>query len=249
MKTETGTKLICAECRHENEAERIYCHNCGERLDRSAAAVKKKVDDAAESRRHLQKMLQGPSRTRQNFFTASKLILAAAVTAGFLQMFLPPEFPPAVKTTAPVQLDLELENASYKPVVLTFSQQDVNAYLTSRLSTKKKALNKPLLNFERAAVELKEGRCIIGWERSLFGYSIYSRASYRVDSSKGKISAVSDGGWIGQLPIHPALMKYADIIFADLWKALDRERRLISKMTTVELHDGSVTLASAGHSN
>ena len=249
MSTATTTKLICAECRRENEAERIYCHNCGERLDRSAVVTKKKVDDAAEARRHLQKMLQGPSRTRQNFFTASKLMLAAAATAGVLQMFVPPEFPPAVKTTAPVQLDIELENASYKPAVLNFSQQDINAYLTYRLATKKKALNKPFLNFERAAVVFKEGRFMIGWERSLFGYSIYSRASYRVDLSKGKMSVINDGGWIGQLPIHPALMKYADIIFADLWKALDRERRLVSKMNTVEIHDGSVTLASAGHSN
>lgn len=247
MTTETTTKLICAECRHENEAQRIYCHNCGERLDRSAVAVKKKVDDAAEARRHLQKMLQGPSRTRRNFFAASKLLLAAAATAGVLQMFLPPEFPAAMKTSTPVQLDIELENASYKPAVLNFSQQDVNAYLTYRLAGKKKALNKPLLNFERAAVVLKEGRCIIGWERSLFGYSIYSRASYRVDLSNGKIFAVSDGGWIGQLPIHPALMKYVDIIFADLWKALDRERRLVSKMASVAIHDGSVTITSAGH--
>src|SRR5690242_18771513 len=102
MTTATKTKLNCAECRHENATERIYCHNCGERLDRSAVVTKTKVDDAAEARRHLQKMLAGPNRTRQNFFAASKLVLAAAATAGLLQMFLPPEFPSAVKTSAPV---------------------------------------------------------------------------------------------------------------------------------------------------
>jgi hypothetical protein len=249
MTTDTTTKLICAECRHENEAERIYCHNCGERLDRSAVAVKKKVDDAAEARRHLQKMLSGPSRTRRNLVAASKMLVAAAATAGVLQMFLPPEFPPAIKTTAPVQLDLDLENAAYKPAVLNFSQQDVNAYLAYRLAGKKNALNEPLLNFERAAVVFKEGRCTIGWERSLFGFSIYSRASYRVDVNNGKLSAVNNGGWIGRLPVHPAIMKYCyvDIIFADLWKALDRERRLVSKMAGVAFHDGGVTLTSAGH--
>lgn len=247
MTSETTTKLICAECRHENEAERIYCHNCGGRLDRSAVVAKKKVDEAAEARRHLQQMLQGPSRTRHNFVLGCKLLLAAAGTAGLLQMFLPPEFPAPVKTTAPVQLDLELESASYKPVVLTFSQQDVNAYLTSRLSTKKKALNKPLLNFERAAIVFKEGHCIFGWERSVFGYPVYALSSYHVDLNKGKITAVNDAGWIGRLPIHPALMKYADVIFADLWKALDRERRLVSKMSSVVVHDGSATISSAGH--
>lgn len=44
MTTTTAmTKLVCAECRHENEAERIYCHNCGECLDRSAVSTQKKA--------------------------------------------------------------------------------------------------------------------------------------------------------------------------------------------------------------
>jgi predicted amidophosphoribosyltransferase len=41
--TTTSTpKLFCPECRRENEPERIYCHDCGTRLDRSAAARSKK---------------------------------------------------------------------------------------------------------------------------------------------------------------------------------------------------------------
>jgi hypothetical protein len=248
MTTSTTTpKLICAECRRENEAERIFCHNCGERLDRSAVAAETKVDKAQETHRRLQKMMQGPSRTRHNFFAACKLILAAAAAAGLLQMFLPPDFPPAVKVSSPMQLDLELETAAVKPLVLNFSQQDINAYLTYRLAGKRKTLNKPFLDFERAAVVFKEGACVVGWQRSIFGYSIYSQSSFRVDLKGGKVFAISNGGWIGRLPIHPAIMQYANIIFADVFTALDRERRLLSKMGTVEFHDGSVTIASATH--
>jgi hypothetical protein len=58
------------------------------------------------------------------------------------------------------------------------------------------------------------------------------------------MSAVNIGGWIGRLPIHPAIMTYADVIFADVWSALDRERRLLSKMGSVTFHDGSVTITS-----
>ena len=246
MTSDTTTpKLICAECRHENEAERIFCHNCGERLDRSAAAALKRVEDPREAHRRLQKMLQGPSRTRHNFFLACKLLLAAAATAAVLQMILPPDFPVAVKASLPVQLDLELEKANSHPTVLELSQQDVNAYLTSRLNSKKKALNKPLLDWERAAVIFKEGFCVVGWERSIFGYPIYSQASYRIDINGGKIVGTNKGGWIGRLPIHPALMPYANVIFADLWSALDRESKLVAKMKTVEFHDGTVTFTSA----
>lgn len=243
----TGTKLICVECRHENEAERIYCHNCGERLDRSAVVANGKVDDPTEAHRRLQKMMQGPGRTRQNFFAGCKLVLAAAATAGLLQMILPPEFPAAVKTSAPVQLDISLENAAYKPTVLNLSEQDVNAYLSYRLGGKKKLLNKPFLDFERVAVVFKENTCVVGWQRSFFGYSIYSQSSFQVDLNGGKISAKNNGGWIGRLPIHPAIMQYADIIFADVWSALDRERRLLSKTASITFHDGSVTITSVAH--
>lgn len=243
----TTTKVICTECRHENEPQRIYCHNCGQRLDRSGVVTQKKVDDAAETHRRLQKMMKGPSRTRLNILFASKLMLAAAVTAGVVQMVLPPEFPAPIKVSAPVQMDLELENAILKSTVLNYSQIDVNAYLTYRLAGKKKVLNEPMLDFERAAVVLKEGTCIIGWERSCFGYPLYSVSSYRVDMNSGKISAVNNGGWIGRLPIHPAIMKFADIIFADLWSALDRERRLLAKMDSVVFHDGSVTITPPRH--
>src|SRR5689334_6683312 len=109
--TTTKPKLICAECRRENEAERIYCHNCGERLDRSGAVAQKKVDNAEETHRRLQKMMRGPSRTRLNVFIACKIMLAAAATAGLIQLVLPPEFPQPIKAPSLVQMDLELESA------------------------------------------------------------------------------------------------------------------------------------------
>src|SRR5437016_1998365 len=193
MTTTTAmTKLVCAECRHENEAERIYCHNCGERLDRSAVSAQKKAQDPQEVHRRLQKMLGPPNMARRNFFTVSKLALAAAVVAALVEMALPPELPAPTKIVPP-QIDLDLENAaSYqKPGPLEYSQEQVNAYLAYRLTTKKKVLNKPLLTFVRATASLGEGSCTIGMERELFGYSIFSRASYRVESSAGKIAATN----------------------------------------------------------
>ena len=33
--TTTTITLVCPDCQHENEPQRIYCHSCGARLDRS----------------------------------------------------------------------------------------------------------------------------------------------------------------------------------------------------------------------
>src|SRR5438270_2035941 len=215
--TESTKKLICAECRHENETERIYCHNCGQRLERSAVAAGKKGQDPQEAHRRLQKMLEGPSKARQNFFAVSKLALLAAVAATLVQIALPPEIPAPTKT-APQQIDLELENLALhpKPGALEYSQDQINAYLAYRLAGKKKVLEKPLLTFVRATASFREAECTIAMERSLFGYSLFSRTSYRVEAADGKITASNTGGWIGRLSIHPAIMTYGVIILADL---------------------------------
>ena len=241
--TTTMTKLVCGECRHENEAERIYCHNCGERLDRSAAAARKPMVDPTETHRRLQKMLEPPSRVRHNFFAVSKLALAAVAAAALVEMALPPELPAPTKIVSP-QIDLDLENAHLRPSPLEYSQDQINAYLTYRLISKKKALTYPFLTFVRATASFREGACTIAMERSLFGYSIFSRTSHRVETNAGKIAATNVGGWIGRLPIHPVIMQFGDIIFADLWSALDRERKLIGKMGAVNFHDGSVTITA-----
>ena len=241
--TTTMTKLVCGECRHENEAERIYCHNCGERLDRSAAAARKPMVDPTETHRRLQKMLGPPSRVRHNFFAVSKLVLAAVAAAALVEMALPPELPAPTKIVSP-QIDLDLENAHLRPSPLEYSQDQINAYLTYRLISKKKALTYPFLTFVRATASFREGACTIAMERSLFGYSIFSRTSHRVETNAGKIAATNVGGWIGRLPIHPAIMQFGDIIFADLWSVLERERKLIGKMGAVNFHDGSVTITA-----
>lgn len=241
--TTTMTKIVCGECRHENEAERIYCHNCGERLDRSAAAAQKPMVDPTETHRRLQKMLGPPSRVRHNFFAVSKLLLAAIAAAALVQMALPPELPAPTKIVSP-QIDLDLENAHLRPSPLEYSQDQINAYLTYRLITKKAALTYPFLTFVRATASFREGACTIAMERSLFGYSIFSRTSHRVETNAGKIAATNVGGWIGRLPIHPVIMQFGDIIFADLWSALDRERKLIGKMGAVNFHESSVTISA-----
>jgi predicted amidophosphoribosyltransferase len=73
-------KLVCPECQRQNEAERIYCHDCGARLDRSALAkVAPKEEDPKQTQRRLKQILDpGRVKMRLMFFKISKLILGAA---------------------------------------------------------------------------------------------------------------------------------------------------------------------------
>jgi hypothetical protein len=238
--------LVCPECRRENEAERIYCHDCGARLDRTALAkVAPKTEDAQATRDRLRKMLD-PQRAkiRHLFFKTSKMILGALITAAIIQMILPPDAPPPAKTGEfPPQITLDLENAllNHSTAPMQYTEAQVNAYLGSALKSKQAALNK-YLQFERAIVTFDENLCRITVQRSLFGLSVYTGTSSKVTLDKGAIAATNIGGSIGRLPVHPMLMKYGDALFADLWAALDRERKAIAKMERIEFHPQQVVL-------
>ena len=240
-------KLVCPECRRENEPERIYCHDCGARLDRSSLAKEKsKEEDPKDTQKRLKAMLD-PQRAlmRRRFFQGSKLVLGALVLAGIVQMVRPPDLPEKPKEPAlPAQINLELENAAMEPrtaAPLRYTDDQVNAYLTYALKSKQPALSK-WLNFERAVTSFDEGYCTVTVERSLYGFSVFTTASYAVTLQNGAIAAQPRGGRIGRMPIHPELMKHANFLFQDLWTALERERKSIIKLGSIELHPKLVIL-------
>ncbi len=239
-------KLICPECRRENEPERIYCHDCGARLDRSALAkAQPKGEDVKETQRRLRTMLDpGRAKMRLLFFKTSKVILGAFVLAAVIQMVLPPDVPPRPKTgDFPPQINLDLENATlnHSTTPLHYTETQVNAYLAGALKSKQAALSS-MLNFERAIAKFDETVCSITAERSLFGFLIFTTTSSKVTLQNGTLTAANIGGRIGRLPVHPLLMKYADPLFADLWTALDRERKAVAKMSAIEFHPQAVVL-------
>lgn len=239
-------KLVCPECRRENEPERIYCHDCGARLDRSALAkIGPKGEDAKETHRRLRSLLD-PQRAKMRlmFFKISKMVLGAFATAALIQMLLPPDVPPRAKSGEfPPQINLDLENAAMNHGVqpMQYTEAQVNAYLGSALRSKQAALSK-LLQFERAIVNFDESVCRVTAERSLFGFSLFTATSSKVTLENGTLRASNNGGSIGRLPVHPALMKFADPIFGDLWTALDRERKSVAKMSAIEFHPQAVIL-------
>ena len=245
-------KLVCPECQRQNEPERIYCHDCGARLDRSALAkVAPKGEDPKETHRRLHKLFDpGRIRMRLMFFKISKLILGACAAAVLIQMLLPPrEVPERAKNVELQQIHLDLENATagHSTATLQYTETQVNDYFVSVVKNKRAALSK-FLEFERAFVNFDEGVCRITAERSLLGFSVFHAISYNVTLQNGTLIAAKNGGKIGRMPIHPMIMKYGDVLFSDFWAALDREKKTVSKMGVIEFHPKTVIVSpkSAG---
>lgn len=251
MKTATSIQLTCPECRRENEAERIYCHDCGARLDRSVLANRKtaKIETAEELHKRMVGMFsQRRVRAKLFFFKTAKLILAACAAAVLVEILIPPDVPPAVKAeTLPPQINLKLETLteSRQPQTIQFSEEDVNAYVANVLKRKKEKVEHLLLGFERAILGFTEGNCRVTMERSVFGYSIFTFCDYDVQIKNGQVTATPRSAAIGRMPIHPSVLPYAGFLFSDAVGAMDGEHKLLNKVGSIQLHDKVVEIASA----
>jgi hypothetical protein len=251
VSTTAPAKLRCPECRRENEPERIYCHDCGARLDHSALASQ--GASSAETPEQLHKRVSymfSPRRGRTKAILVKwvKLLLGAALAALVLVILLPPPLPPVQKSEAeglPPQISLDLENMTtfHRPSMLRYSEDDANAYLAYVLR-KKESLNHPLLDFERAVLQFHPGVCDFTIARSIFGYSIYTGGTFVVKLQSGKVSASPLSGAIGRLPVHPTLMHYADFLFGDVIAALERERKLVERAGAIEMREREIVFAA-----
>lgn len=245
------TKLICPDCQHENESERIYCHSCGARLDRSKLTPSPLAlgEPDVKAQKHLQELFRpGRGNVKRAAIKLAKVVLGAVAAAALIVMALPPDLPPPSKnyTFAPmINMDMVSATSSHQGAMLVYNEEQVNSYLVSNLRRKDSPANQGYFPLRRVLVRFEEGVCAINTERELLGYSIYSGGSYRVKLENGKILSTSTSGYIGRMPIHPALMKYAGIILQKAWDSLARERNSVAKLASIEFHPQSVTLVTA----
>jgi hypothetical protein len=245
------TKIVCSDCRHENEPERIYCHNCGARLDRTE--IKKEKAASEESVEHTQARMKkmfapGRGRKKQIALKLLKVFLLALLAAVVLDLFLPPDWPEPVKSDAfapMINMDLFTALENHSPPQLVYNQEQVNAYLAAAIKRANSPAKEGLLPISRIFVQFEEGVCRINVEERFFGVQFFESASYRVSIDRQKIVAENTGGYIGRMPIHPALMKNLDLLFDKTWATLARERKDVARLAAIQFHPQSVTLVTA----
>ncbi|MFL6595331.1 MAG: hypothetical protein ACJ8HQ_07790 [Chthoniobacterales bacterium] len=176
----------------------------------------------------------------------TKVGFGALVVAAIVQLVRAPDLPAAKNNTGVLsaQISLDLDNAAMDPRVgpVHYSEEQVNGYLASALKSKQAALSQ-YLKFDRLVVGFDEGACRATVQRSLYGFPVYTSVAFAPAVNGNAMTAKCRGGAIGRLPIHPMLMQYADILFADVRTALEREKKSIVKLGAVELHPQTIIVS------
>ena len=198
MASKSTATLQCGQCDFMNEPERVYCHNCGAKLDRTLLPQEeeKKTEPPERARKRIAKMTnpQGSSLVREikTFFT---VVIYAALAAAVLLIAQPPnDVPEAKRELASRLIASEMADAvsAPMPVAISFTAEEINQHLKNSLKAKEGMV--PGIKFERAFVNLYPGTIRITSEQTLWGYSIFSGISYKLEVIGGKFTPTVVGG-------------------------------------------------------
>jgi hypothetical protein len=252
----TASTLTCKQCNYANEPERVYCHNCGAKLDRTLIPkepAKATKETAEQSRKRVRKLVNPTRGFFTNWHRAFFNTLCSAVSvAALIQMVRPPAGVPKVPTkdeligAPPLIQGIEDLQMNPTPQACTLKEDLINLYLATAVKTKGNTSD-DYFKFDRAFVNLGKDVIKITAQESIFGYPIYAGASYKLSIAGGKLVATNVGGNLGRIPVHPMIMEYCGSAFDQLWAALQREKSLLDTMQSVTVQPGVFTFVTKPH--
>jgi hypothetical protein len=239
MPTPESQKLACGSCGHENEVERVYCHNCGEKLDRSVLPVVETVVEQAvltEETKRVKKMMN-PSRgsSLRHVRTFCLIVVFAAVVAAVFLICQAPDNVPLEKTERMPENDAaEVWSqlmASPQASSATLKEFDVNYYLKRAIKSTAGPVG---TKFKRAFVSFTPGSITISTHRDIWGQPFFTSATYKPVMTNGKWSAQLTGINIGRLGIHPSAAMFATVTTGGLSKVFEKELKQVDRLASIE---------------
>ena len=244
--------LPCPQCSFVNEAERVYCHNCGAKLDRSLLPVhdEQGEDSPARARKRISKMTNPKTGfVFQEVKALFKVEIAAVVVAALFLIAQKPEGVPEVKKAGIQRLinsDMMEAIQSPKPSLISFTEEEVNQHLQKVIKPQDTLI--PGVEVSRVYAEFTPGVIRMGTENSIFGYPIHAEISFLVEVKAGKFTTSIVAGNLGRLAVDPRLLRlpYGEILFQSSWDALKHERQQMDKMERVDVKKGEITLVTKG---
>ena len=242
-------RLVCAACKHENEVERVYCHGCGEKLDRSLLPQiePEKEDEKREKEGRKVRRMMNPNRLSwwQSTKRAVGIVsLAAAVAAVFLAVRPPEDVPPAKMDRLPEQEVGDTWSAMmmHRPATaVTMKEYDVNYFLNRAV---KGADGQFGIKFVRAFANFQPGSTTATVERNAWGLPLFNSVRFEAVPGDEKWMAKVTGIYMGRLAIHPKLAQLAPLTLNALSKAFEKQIKEAGRLSTITPGQDSITLVT-----
>ena len=238
--------LICPQCGNDNELGRIFCHGCGTKLDLSSIKPPTAMEKKAR------RIKRGAMRTLR---IAVDLIILGGLILGVTLLCLAPSVTPVQPTNKDLvgsdarRIDLEKLAKGHKSGQVIVTEGQLNAFFNQKPFEKPTGQGIELTpialraSFSDGCVKVEFlGTAHFG---TTFDKNLYLRYDVRPTVTGGKFVFKPIGGWIGKLPIHPAILaatSFFDTRFSRLFGELGEEKALLDNLTAIEVTEESATL-------
>jgi len=250
------SNLVCKECGHVNEVERVYCHGCGAKLDRTVIlAEQEKLTVSREQRqREVKKMMRpGGSSIYKEVEMLFKTVLWAVLAAVVILMVRPPDNVPPLPKKGEVlnlpQLGEELERLTAAPAGQggVFREVDINTFLLKKPFRKVPSWFTNAIPLQRSFVNLDNGQARLTVQADVAGYALYVGITAQPKNDPKTGPTLSWVGLnIGRLALPAIVAEQAAVAVPTVMDSLRRERQLLSQLGSAEITKGQLILRSRG---
>ena len=233
----------CGQCGHNNDDTRVFCQNCGARLEvesvapaaRNLAAPARRNATARKAPRGGGVALLG-ALVREVFFTAIlAVILAALIQAVRMPDDVPPALPAVPSSASFLAADIQAARDSIYPRSLNIDADAANNYLAARVMGADTGGSLFRAQMVRAYIVPGVNAFTLGVEQNLSGHPIHLRLVYSVESQDGGTAAVLTGGSMGRLPVPKFLVPLYSRSFAGVLEALSHPASWFATASTVKI--------------
>jgi hypothetical protein len=238
--------IQCPKCSFDNELGRIFCHQCGNKLDLDQV---KAPSEGAKLRRRVS------VGVRKTVRTVIELVVAIAIIACVVLIWLVPAVPELKPTNADL-VGSDVKKRALDHLVngrsagsLEITQGELNTYVNSLGFDKSKGVGMEFVPVTMHIEMVQGGMKIVYLGEIHLGDSLrkqlYLGLSGTPAMEQGSFEFKPTGAWIGALPIHPKLLQMTGLFqkyFGSLFSKLDTERDALNKLTSVTVGPGKVVL-------
>lgn len=241
--------LTCEKCGYDNELGRIFCHQCGAKLDLSS--------------------VKPPSQGGKRFATKKKprsrvntggVLMAIGIMAMTLWMINRAIQKPELETidvTATELADAQKKRRAIdqtllkrQPAKFTVTGRELTAYFKG-LSTE--PAEGGGVRFDFSELQFKVGErdvtaILIGDLRagSSWKHTLYLQYSGMPDIERGQFTFMPVSGHVGRLPIHPILLRNTPILsrfYAGMFENLTREITIVNSLSSIQVNNGVIEVS------
>ncbi len=238
--------LPCPKCGHDNELGRIFCHQCGTKLDLS------QIKAPGHGGKRLGRRRGGVGDSLRWIV---RLVIIGVLVWGVYLMAQVPEVRTIEHGSADLKtfyqrLDLLKQGLAQKqPVSVNFTEPQIAAHMTSFKTEEAEGRGVKVVP-SKLQIELGDGvvtSIIVG--RITLGSSVekelYIRYTGVPQAGNGSFSVSPVSASIGNLPIHPLILKHTSLVqsyFKQIYGGLE-EKQLLDSLTAVTVSQGVASLA------